>query len=169
MGVDEEGRRARGIGSARWRLKATICDLREVPRSGEEGRQGRARADASASRKERDTRGGSGALRRPEIRVTGQDGGGFRAGSGRTLRRTEPSRTEVSRIVVREPRPSNAHMYIYMLAADRALSRVIDFVGGSPLPTREPPQLSQGHRRESRERAASRGSSFPLPHEPILN
>lgn len=92
-----------------------------------------ARAHGHISRKERDTRGGSSALRRPEIRVTGQDGGGFRAGSGRTLRRAEPSRAEVSRIVVWDPVPPARTCTSICRAADRALSRVIDFVGGSPL------------------------------------
>lgn len=90
-----------------------------------------AHRDGSVPRKERNSRGGSGALplRRPEIRVTGQDGGGFRTGSGRTLRRVasrraaphrtashraESSRAEVSRIVVLDPvlvSVPNAHIY----------------------------------------------------------
>jgi len=72
-------------------------------------------------------------LRHPgEARVTGQDGGGFRTDPDGTLR----TRVEVSRrIIVLVPPvpPRNACIY---RRRDRALSRVIDSVGGLPSPSR---------------------------------
>lgn len=106
---------------------------------------------AEATRRRTARRAPSRAAPRSEVRgVTGQDGGGFRTGPGRTLR-GKPHRC------IGDPVP-DASVCIYVhRRRPRAVTRY-RFRGRVPPPfrAREPPRFSQGHHRQSRERARAR-------------